>query len=77
METVFVHLLTEHLERLNNLCRLCGERVKRKEKDSYKNIKLCANYVHELSLYRDIAEDEDRKHLFFSIIFIDSQRCKH
>ena len=50
METVFVHLLTEHLKRVNNLCRLCGEKVKRKEKDSYKNIKLRANYVHELSL---------------------------
>ena len=59
-----MHLLTEHLKRVNNLCRLCGERVKRKEKDSYKNIKLCANYVHELSLYRNInfAEDEDGKH---------------
>ena len=74
METVFVHLLTEHLKRVNNLCRLCGERVKRKEKDSYKNIKLRANYVYELSPYRNIniAEDEDVKHSFFSFITIDS-----
>ena len=79
METVFVHLLTEHLERVNNLCQLCNERVKRKEKDSYKNIKLRANYVYELSPYRNIniAEDEDVKHSFFSFITIDSQWCKH
>ena len=79
METVFVHLLTEHFEHVNNLCPLCGERVKRKEKDSYKNIKLWANYVHKLSLYRNIniAEDEDVKHSFFSFITIDSQCCKH
>ena len=79
METVFVHLLTEHLERVNNPRRLCGERVKRKEKDSYKNIKLRANYVYELSPYRNIniAEDEDVKHSFFSFITIDSQWCKH
>ena len=79
METVFVHLLTEHLERVNNPRQLCGERVERKEKDSYKNIKLWANYVHKLSLYRNIniAEDEDVKHSFFSFIIIDSQWCKH
>ena len=56
------HSLTEHARRMNSLCRLCGERVKRGERD--KNRSKRTHYYDEILLIFgiDIVEDTDHKH---------------
>ena len=59
------HSLTEHARRMNSLCRLCGEQVKRGEKDKNRSKGTrCTQYSEEiLSVFGiDIVEDTDHKH---------------
>ena len=59
------HSLTEHARRMNSLCRLCGERVKRGEKDKNRSKRTrCTHYYDKiLSIFGiDIVEDTDNKH---------------
>ena len=59
------HSLTEHARRMNSLCRLCGERVKRGEKDKNRSKRTrCTHYYDEiLSIFGiDIVENTDHKH---------------
>ena len=59
------HSLTEHARRMNSLCKLCGEQVKRGEKDKNRSKgTLCTKYSDEiLSIFgTDIVEDTDHKH---------------
>ena len=67
MESSFLadHSLTEHARRMNSLCRLCGERVKRGEKDKNRSKRTrCTHYSDEILLIFgiDIVEDTDHKH---------------
>ena len=67
MESIFSadHSLTEHTSRMNSLCRLCGERVKRGEKDRNRSKGTrCTQYSDEiLSIFGiNIVEDTDHKH---------------
>ena len=56
--------MSEHTFRLHSLCRLCGERVKRKLKDKFVTPKLYAKYVKDiLSCFEvDVQEDSEHKH---------------
>ena len=59
------HSLTEHARRMNSLCRLCGERVKRGEKDKNRsNGTRCTPYSDEILWIFgiDIVEDTVHKH---------------
>ena len=62
MESIFSadHSLTEHTSRMNSLCRLCGERVKRGEKDRNRS----TQYFDEiLSIFGiNILKNTDHKH---------------
>ena len=60
------HSLTEHARRINSLCRLCGECVKRGEKDRSKGT-LCTQYSDKiLSIFGiNVVEDTDNKHSSF------------
>ena len=53
-----------HCEKVNSLCRICAERVKRQIKDKLTPLKLCATYEKELYSYHglDTAQDEEDKH---------------
>ena len=67
MESVFSadHSFTEHTRRMNSLCRLCGERVKRGKKDKNRSKgTICTQYSDEiLSIFGiNIVEDTDHKH---------------
>ena len=64
MECEAEHSLSKHTFRLHTLCRLCGERVKRKVKDKFETPKLCAKYVKDiLSCFEvDVQEDSEHKH---------------
>ena len=67
MESIFSadHSLTEHARRMNSLCRLCGERVKRGEKDKNRRKRTrCTHYYDEILpiFWIDIVEDTDHKH---------------
>ena len=64
MECEAEHSLSEHTFHLHSLCRLCGERVKRKVKDKFLTTKLCAKYVKDiLSCFEvDVQEDSEHKH---------------
>ena len=58
------HSYSVHCEKVNSLCRICGERVKRQIKDKLTPLKLCATYEKELYSYHglDTAQDEEDKH---------------
>ena len=58
------HSYLNHCEKLNSLCRLCGERVKRQIKDKHMHLKPCFDYAEELlSFYNfDVSRDEAGKH---------------
>ena len=59
------HSLTERARRMNSLCRLCGERVKRGEKDRNRSKGTrCTQYFDEiLSIFGiNIVENTDHKH---------------
>ena len=59
------HSLTERARRMNSLCRLCGERVKRGERDKNRSKRTCCTHYYEeiLSIFGiDIVEDTDHKH---------------
>ena len=59
------HSLTEHARRMNSLCRLCGEQVKRGEKDKNRSKGTrCTWYSDEiLSIIGiDTVENTDHKH---------------
>ena len=59
------HSLTEHTRRMNSLCRLCGERVKRGEMDNNRSKGIrCTQYFDEiLSIFEiNIVGDTDHKH---------------
>ena len=67
MESVFSanHSFTEHTRRIHSLCRLCGEQVKRGEKDKNRSKGTrCTWYSDEiLSIFGiDIVENTDHKH---------------
>ena len=64
MECEAEHSLSEHTFHLHSLCRLCGERVKRKVKDKFETPKLSAKYVIDiLSCFEvDVQEDSENKH---------------
>ena len=55
--TVPAHSEAVHTEKLNSLCRICGERSKKTRE--CRNAKLCRNYVAEITIYFgiDIADD--------------------
>ena len=59
------HSLTEHARRMNSLCKLCGERVKRGEKDRNRsNGTRCTQYFDEIQSIFGIntVENTDHKH---------------
>ena len=59
------HSLAEHARRMNSLCRLCRERVKRGEKDRNrsKGTHCTQNSDEILSIFGiNIVEDTDHKH---------------
>ena len=59
------HSLTEHARRMNSLCKLCGERVKRGEKDRNRNRGThYTQYSDKMLLIFgiNIVEDTDHKH---------------
>ena len=65
MECEALHSLSEHTFRLHSLCRLCGERVKRKVKDRLvKTPKLCAKYAENILFCFDVDVQEDSEHKF-------------
>ena len=59
------HSLTEHARRMNSLCRLCGEREKRGEKDKNRSKgTCCTQYSDEILMIFgiDTVEDTDHEH---------------
>ncbi|KAK7461612.1 hypothetical protein BaRGS_00038619 [Batillaria attramentaria] len=63
MESTNEHTESTHTDKLNALCRLCGDRVTgKKVKDS--NVKLCTSFsAHILHFYGlNLAEDIENKH---------------
>ena len=53
-----------HSEKVNCMCRICDERVKRQIKDKLTPLKLCETYVKELSIYPglDTTHDKEDEH---------------
>ena len=64
MESVVVHSLSEHLQRVNSLCRLCGARTKRRMKDKNIAMKSCAQYASAIYVFHNVnvLEDQEGKH---------------
>ena len=58
------HSYSVHCEKVNCMCRTCGERVRRQIKDKLKPLKLCATYVKELNIYHglDTTRDKEDEH---------------
>ena len=58
------HSYSVHCEKVNCMCRICGERVKRQIKDKLTPLKLCATYVKELNIYHglDTTHDKEDEH---------------
>ena len=60
MESATQNSYIVRCEKVNSLCRVCGERVKRQVKDKLTSMKLCSNYAKELSIYHATYIDEDK-----------------
>ena len=58
------HSYSVHCEKVNCMCRICGERVRRQIKDKLTTLKLCATYVKELNIHHglDTARDKEDEH---------------
>ena len=59
------HSLSERARRMNSLCRLCGEREKRGEKDKNRSKgTCCTQYSDEILMIfgTDTVEDTDHEH---------------
>ena len=54
-----VHTQELHMQRLNSICRVCGDRSKRKYEK--KKGSLCANYAEEIETYYGLAASEDSR----------------
>ena len=54
-----VHTQELHMQRLNSICRVCGDRSKRKYEK--KKGSLCANYAEEIETYYGLAVSEDSR----------------
>ena len=63
---VEIHTYLLHCERLNSLCRICGERSKRCD---LKPVKLCRNYVSELARYYDLHISAETNGTLYSSTF--------
>ena len=63
MEGDISHRLTDHVDCVNALCRLCGQKPKREKGRNRKDI-LCAAFVSEIqTVYNvNVLDDEDGKH---------------
>ena len=63
-ESVVVLSLSEHIQRVNSRCRLCGARTKRLVKNKNIRIKLCAHYASDIYVFHNVnvLEDQEGKH---------------
>ena len=61
MESATQNSYIVRCEKVNSLCRVCSERVKRQVKIKLMSMKLCSNYAKELSVYHavNIGGDKD------------------
>ena len=59
MESVISHTCDEHINRVNLMCRLCCQRVKRAEKDKDKNLRLCSQYCVDIFDVYGIKTEQD------------------
>ena len=57
MATEVEHSLSEHISRLAKLCRICAQRINRRNKDRHSPI--CINYFKELVVLHDIDVSQD------------------
>ena len=62
-----IHTDLLHCERLNSLCRICGERSKRRS--GLKPFKLCRNYVSELARYYGLHISDETNGTSYSSTF--------
>ena len=62
MDPSEAHSLAEHTDRVNGLCRLCGERVRRPKTED--RSKKCSTYAKEILEFHsiNISKDIERKH---------------
>ena len=60
------HCESLHIQKLNGLSRLCGERTTRAEKDRKKSPKLCLNFADELKTNWNIQVEIDADGVSFS-----------
>ena len=81
MENETDHSLSEHLQRVNALCRLCGEKARRRVKDKDSSIKFCTAYANDVSMFHNlnILDDKDGKHskILCSKCYTRLNRLKH
>ena len=58
------HVYTTHCDRLNALCRICGDRVVRISKDKGRSVKLCEEYADLIKEFHDVhvQQDQEGKH---------------
>ena len=64
---VEIHRDRLHCERLNSLCRICGEKFKRRT--DLKPVKLCRNYVSELARYYGLHIYDETNGTLYSTTF--------
>ena len=62
-----IHTDLLHCEKLFSLCRICGERSKRRS--DLKPVKLCRNYVSELARYYGLHISDETNGTFYSSTF--------
>ena len=64
---VEIHRDLLHCERLNSLCRICGERSKRGS--DLKLVKLCRNFVSEVARYYGLHISDETNGTLYSTTF--------
>ena len=67
---VEIHKDLLHCEKLISLCRICGERSKRRS--DLKPVKLCRNYVSELARYYGLHISDETNGTLYSSTFVQS-----
>ena len=81
MENETDHSLSENLQRVNALCRLCGEKARRRVKDKNSSITFCAAYANDIFMFHNlnILDDKDVKHskIMCSKCYTRLNRLKH
>ena len=55
------HSYSVHCEKVNCMCRICSERVRRQIKGKLMPLKLCATYIKELNIYHGLDTTHDKQ----------------